>query len=173
VPKDRNYSVFKTPPPPPPLPEPVQIGNTFVPWTSAVIYLGLLLDPTLLHTKRLRTVTNTGTGTLCNIFPLLTPHSHKPHTTLNAYKLLIPSLLTYAALSAMPHVIPTVSNSKPSKTRAYVLSEIISEELPSPFRTTPLILNSSETSSTNLRPNVLLTVHTILAPWSNKSEIRL
>jgi hypothetical protein len=44
------------------------------------------------------TVRNTATGTLCNIFPLLTRDSTLSQTSkLTLYKLLIRSLLTYAA----------------------------------------------------------------------------
>jgi hypothetical protein len=104
----------------PPLPKTVQIGNTFVPWTSDVKYLGLLLDPKLFYSKHLRTVTNKATGTLCNIFPLLTRDSTLSQTSkLTLYKLLVRSLRTYASLSAIPHVIQTTSNSKSSKSRAY------------------------------------------------------
>jgi hypothetical protein len=82
----------------PRLPERVQIGNTSVPWASDVKYSGLLLDPKLLYTMHLRTVTNKATGNLCNIFPLLTRDSTLSQTSkLTLYKLLIRSLLTYAA----------------------------------------------------------------------------
>jgi hypothetical protein len=83
----------------PQLPEPIQIDNASVPWASSVKYLGLLLDTKLLSTKHLRTVTNKATGTLCNIFPLLTWDSILSQTLkLTLYILLIWSLLTYAAL---------------------------------------------------------------------------
>jgi hypothetical protein len=64
----------------PPLPEPVQIGNTSVPWASKVKYLGLL-ELKLLYTKHLRAVTNKAIGTLCNIFPLLTRDSTLSQTS--------------------------------------------------------------------------------------------
>jgi hypothetical protein len=50
------------------------------------------------QTKHLRTVTNKATGTLCNVFRLLTRHSTLSQTSkLTLYKLLILSLLTYDA----------------------------------------------------------------------------
>jgi hypothetical protein len=99
VPKTETILFSKHRPPPPPrrLPETVQIDNASVPWASDVKYLGLLLNPKLLYTEHLRTVTNKATSTLCNIFLLLTWHSTLSQTSkLTLHKLLIRSLLTYA-----------------------------------------------------------------------------
>jgi hypothetical protein len=136
-----------------PLPDPVQIGNTFVTWSSDVKYLGVL-DPTLLYTKHIRTVTSRATGTLCNIFPLLTRHSTLSQTSkLTLNKLLTRSLLTYAAPVYNTTWFNLPQTPKSSKRRAYVWSVTISGLFPSPICTTSLISNPSETSSTNLRPN--------------------
>jgi hypothetical protein len=76
----------------------VSLDNASVRRASDVKYLGLLLDPKLLCTKHLRTVSNKAIGTPCNIFPLLNRDSTLSQTSkLTLYKLLIPSLLTYAA----------------------------------------------------------------------------
>jgi hypothetical protein len=93
--QDRINYVFKTSPC---LPDPVKLDNASVHSASDVTYLGLLLDPKLLYTKHLRTVSNKATGTFCNIFPLLNQNSTLSQTsTLTLYKLLIRSLLTHAA----------------------------------------------------------------------------
>jgi len=52
----------------PPLPDPFQIQDTFVPWASAVRYLGLLLYLKLLFTCHFHTIANRATGVFCNIF---------------------------------------------------------------------------------------------------------
>ena len=57
-----------------------------------------MLDSKLLFTRHLPTVSNTATGLFCNIFPLLARYSAPTHSNkLTLYKLLIRSILTYAA----------------------------------------------------------------------------
>jgi len=68
-----------------------------IPWSRNIRYLGLTLDPKLLFTKHLHTVTHKATGVLLQLFPLLARDSTL--TILNKltlYKLMIRSLLTYA-----------------------------------------------------------------------------
>jgi hypothetical protein len=65
-PQNWNHSTFQVPTP---LPNPLQIHDTFVPWASAVHYLGLVLDSKRLYTKHLHSVTKKATGVLCTIFP--------------------------------------------------------------------------------------------------------
>ena len=63
------------------LPDPFQIQDTFVPWASAVHYLGLMLYSKLLFTWHLHTVANRAAGVFWNIFSLLvwdTAFSHSP-----------------------------------------------------------------------------------------------
>ena len=68
-----------------------------IPWSRNIRYLSLTLDPKLLFTKHLHTVTYKATGVLLQLFPLLARDSTL--TILNKltlYKLMICSLLTYA-----------------------------------------------------------------------------
>jgi hypothetical protein len=82
----------------PPFPNPLNIHDTFVSWASAVHYLGLVLNSKLLYTKHLHTVTKKATGVLCPILPLLARDSTLTQSNkLTLYKLLIRSILTYAA----------------------------------------------------------------------------
>ena len=97
----------------PPLPVLVQIQDTFLPWASAVRYLGLERDSKLLFTRHLHIVTHKATDVFCYI----PPHPHPPTPTrdsalthsnkLTHYKLLIRSILTYAA--------PVCSSTRSSK----------------------------------------------------------
>ena len=57
----------------------LQIHDTFVPWASAVQYLGCPLDSKLLYTKHFNTITNRATAVLCNISPSL-PKIHCLHS---------------------------------------------------------------------------------------------
>jgi len=59
----------------PPLPDPLQIHDTFVRWTSAVRYTDLVLDSQFLYIQHLHTVANKATAFPCNIFPLLARNS--------------------------------------------------------------------------------------------------
>jgi len=54
---------------PPHLTDPIQIRDTFVPWGTAVHYLGLVLDSKLLFTRHLHIVANKATDVFCNIPP--------------------------------------------------------------------------------------------------------
>jgi hypothetical protein len=80
------------------LPDPFQIQDTFVPWVSAVHYLGLMLySKLLLFTQHLHTIANRATGVFCNIFSLLAQDSVLTQSNkLTLYKLFIRSILTYA-----------------------------------------------------------------------------
>jgi hypothetical protein len=81
------------------LSHPVQIGNTFVPGTQDIKYLGLLLNPKLLYTKHPCTVTNKATCALCNIFLLLTRDSTLSQMSkLTLYTHSIPSYLYLSCL---------------------------------------------------------------------------
>jgi len=69
-----------------------------VPWVSSVRYLSLVLDSKLLFTRHLHTVANEARGVFCNIFSLLARDSALSQSNkLTLYKLLIRSILTYAA----------------------------------------------------------------------------
>jgi hypothetical protein len=139
------------------LPDPVKLDNASVRWASDVKCLGLLLDPKLLYTKHLCTVSNKATGTLCNIYSLLNRDSTLTQTSkLTLYKLLIRSLLTYAT-----PVWNTTCNSNYLKlqvvqNKSLLIIGAYPRELPSPISTTPLILNLFETSFAIWRSNVLL-----------------
>ena len=51
------------------LTDPIQIQDTFVPWATAVRYLGLVLDSKLLFTRYLHIIVNKATDIFCNIPP--------------------------------------------------------------------------------------------------------
>lgn len=99
----------------------LQIHDTFVPWASAVLYLGCLLDSKLLYIEHLHSIANRATAVLCNIFTLLAQDSALTKLMkLTLYKLLIWSILTYTPpLSTVSHVPPSTLNSKVSKTTVY------------------------------------------------------
>jgi len=68
-----------------------------IPWSRTIRYLGLTLEPKLLFTKHLHTVTHKATGVLLQLFPLLARDSTL--TILNKltlYELMMCYLLTYA-----------------------------------------------------------------------------
>ena len=69
-----------------------------MPWFSVVRYLGFVLHSKLLFTRHLHTVANKARAVFCNIFPLLARDSALSQSNkLTLYKLLIRSILTYAA----------------------------------------------------------------------------
>jgi len=91
----QNHFIFQAPSP---LPDSIQIQDNFLPWLSAVRYVGLVLDSKLLFTLHLHTIANKSTGVFCKIFPLLARDSAVTRSNkLTLYKLLIRSILTYAA----------------------------------------------------------------------------
>jgi hypothetical protein len=82
----------------PPTPPPPRFLHTDIPWSPYIKYLGLGLDPKLLFTKHLNTVTHKATGVLLALFPLLARDSTlTPRNKIMLYKLLIRPILTYAA----------------------------------------------------------------------------
>jgi len=92
--KPKPYCSPKRRPIAPPLP---QFQPTMIPWSRNIRYLGLTLDPKLLFTKHLHTVTHKTIGVLLQLFLLLARDSTL--TILNKltlYKLMIRPLLTYA-----------------------------------------------------------------------------
>ena len=90
-PQTETILFFKLTPPP-------SGPHTFVPWASAVRYLSFVLDSKNLYTQHLHTVTNKATVVLCNFFPILAADSTLTQSNkLTTYKLLIRSILTYAA----------------------------------------------------------------------------
>jgi hypothetical protein len=96
-PQNWNRSIFQAPPPSPFL-DPLQIHDIFVPWPSAVSYLDLALDSQLLYTQHLHTAVNKATAVLSNISPHLARDSTLTKSSKSTiYKLLILSILTYAA----------------------------------------------------------------------------
>jgi hypothetical protein len=79
-------------------PKPLRFQNVTIPWSNTVKYLGLLLDSKLLFTNHLQTILHKATGNFLKVFPLLARDS--PLTITNKiilYKLLLPSMITYAA----------------------------------------------------------------------------
>jgi len=77
---------------------PLHFQHTIIPWNSQVRYLGLLLDPKLLFTKHLTSVTHKATSIFLQLFPLLARDSKLSiPNKITLYKLCIRSLLTYAA----------------------------------------------------------------------------
>lgn len=139
---------------------------TFVPWTSAVQYLGCLLDSKLLYTEHLHTIANRATAVLCNIFTLLAQDSllTKP-MKLTLYKLLIWSILTYAT--------PVYSSTCPFN---YLKLQVIQNKHlwvigNYPTCITLLALNPSQSSSTDSQQSFLLTALPTPHSWSKKSGI--
>jgi len=97
----------------PPLPDPIQIQDTFVPWTSTVRYLGLVLHSKLLFTRHLHTVANKATGVFCNIFPFLARDSaFTQSNNLALNKLLIRFILIYASPVSSSTCSPTTTDFK-------------------------------------------------------------
>ena len=97
----------------PPLPDPIQIQDTFVPWTSTVRYLGLVLHSKLLFTRHLHTVANKATGVFCNIFPFLARDSAFTQSNkLALNKLLIRFILIYASPVSSSTCSPTTTDFK-------------------------------------------------------------
>jgi hypothetical protein len=91
-PQNWNYFIFLAPSL---HPGPYSNQYSFVPWASAVRYLGLVLDSKLLSTWHLYTVANKATGVFCNIFPLLAEHSALSQSNkLTLSELFIRSILT-------------------------------------------------------------------------------
>jgi len=79
-------------------PAPLHIQHTVIRWNSQVRYLGLLLNPKLLFTKHLNSVTHKATGVLLQLFPLLAGDSALSiPNKITLYELFIRSVLTYAA----------------------------------------------------------------------------
>jgi len=79
-------------------PDPVRFQHTVIPWTPHVRYLGVTLDSKLLFTKHITSVTHRASGTLLRLFPLLARDSTlNLSNKLSLYKLIIRSILTYAA----------------------------------------------------------------------------
>ena len=82
----------------PATPAPVRFKHTVIPWNTHVRYLGVILDSKLLFTKHVTSVTHRAPGTLLRLFPLLARDSTLTLTNkLTLYKLIIPSILSYAA----------------------------------------------------------------------------
>jgi hypothetical protein len=80
------------------VPAPLHFQHAVIPWTSHVRYLGLELDSNLLFTRHTTTVTHKATGALFPLFPLLARDSTLILSNkLTLYKLVIRSILTYAA----------------------------------------------------------------------------
>ena len=83
--------------PPPGLADPLQIHDNFVPCTSAVSYLLLVLDSNFLYTQCLHTVANKVMGVPVTFPPLLARDSRLTKSKkLTLYRFLILSILTYA-----------------------------------------------------------------------------
>jgi hypothetical protein len=81
-----------------PLPGPNQFHDTFGPEASTVRYLDLILGSKPLFNRHLHTVAHKATSVFYNIFPRLARDSALTQTnTLNLYKLIIRSSLTYTA----------------------------------------------------------------------------
>jgi len=79
-------------------PAPLHFQHTVIPWISQVRHLGLLLDPKLLFTRHLTSVTHKATGIFLQLFPLLARDSTLSiPNKITLYKLFIRSVLTYAA----------------------------------------------------------------------------
>ena len=79
-------------------PAPLHFQHTVIPWNAQVQYLGLLLDPKLLFTRHITSITQKATGIFLQIFPLLARDSTLSiPNEITLYKLLIRSMLTYAA----------------------------------------------------------------------------
>jgi hypothetical protein len=77
---------------------PLHFQHTVITWNSQVRYLGLLLDPKLLFTRHLTSVTYKATGIFLQLFPLLARDSTLSiHNKITLYKLFIRSVLIYAA----------------------------------------------------------------------------
>ena len=57
------------------IPQPLQCQNAFIPWSSEVKYLGLILDSKLLFTKHIKSVVHKAMGSFLKIFPLLARNS--------------------------------------------------------------------------------------------------
>jgi len=72
--------------------------QTVIPWNSQIRYLGILLDPKLLFTKHLTSVTHKATGIFLQLFPLLARDSTLSiPNKITLYNRCIRSALTYAA----------------------------------------------------------------------------
>jgi len=79
-------------------PAPLHFQHIAIPWNSQVRYLGLLLDPKLLFTRHLTSITYKVTGIFLQLFPLLAHDSTLSiPNKITLYKLFIRSVLTYAA----------------------------------------------------------------------------
>ena len=91
-------------------PAPPQFQHTVIPWNAQVRYLGLLLDPKLLFTRHINSVTHKANGIFLQLFPLLARNS----------ALSIPNKITLYNLSALyshmlplfgtTHLLPTTSD---------------------------------------------------------------
>jgi hypothetical protein len=105
--QNRRHLIHSMPSSPP---APLHLQHAVIPWNSQVQYLGLLLDPKLLFTKHLTSVTHKATG----VFLQLPPHLARDSTLsipnkITLYQVFIRSVLTYAA--------PVWSNTSSSKNR--------------------------------------------------------
>jgi hypothetical protein len=79
-------------------PQHLSFQHTVILWNSQVRYLGLLLNPKLLFTRHLTSVTHKATGIFLRLFPLLARDSTLSiPNNITLYKLFIRSMLTYAA----------------------------------------------------------------------------
>jgi len=76
---------------------PLHFQHTVIPWNSQVRYLGLRLDPKLLFTRHLTSVTHKATGIFLQLFPFPARVSTLSiPNKITLYKLFIRSVLTHA-----------------------------------------------------------------------------
>jgi hypothetical protein len=108
-------------------PAPLHFQYTVIPWNSQVRYLGLLLDPKLLFTRHLISLTYKATGIFLQLFPLLARDS----------KLSISNKITlYNYLSALcSHKLPLFGATHNSPTTA--VCKFYSPNVSASLATTP------------------------------------
>jgi len=90
--KTETILFFKRSPPPP---NPVQIQDTFVPWASAVRFLGPELDSEPLSIRHQHTVTSKATGVFCNFPP------PRPRFSARTVQQANPQLITHSIHSSL------------------------------------------------------------------------
>ena len=72
---------------------PLHFQHTVIPWNSQVRYLGILLDPKLLFTRHLTSVTHKATGIFLQLFLLARDSTLSIPNKITLYKLFIRSIL--------------------------------------------------------------------------------